>query len=358
MKTYRSGASLRRHPEITKRPVTIRELIAEFDPARRDSTIGLLIEMGPFVPARDAFRFSNSFQVTVDQATDFVELLSDALVKEAIDVGASQYRTFLSALKIPVPLLPDVPLPLNLFNAVMDRVIVELTSRLADAFLDPFGKSFGRCGGMAFAGYDFYLHGWDVDGFGNVAPSEGDLGEYIYDRLLDSIRSNILRFLEWTTIVHVLPIVNEIATATLLAVAGSVAGPVGAAIGALIGSRADIFDLGGPHALLEPTKKQWDNITRTLDAEAAVPIGLIFKDKPLLWDQHQVLAVGYIDDGVGRATLSIWDNKDGAAGQTLRLDFRGDVLAVTGGSSDNAQIAGIFREEYNRQRPPLSLKLS
>ena len=182
---------------------------------------------------------------------------------------------------------------------------------------------------MAFAGYDFYLQGWDVGGFGDVAPTEGELGEYIYDRLLDSIKDNIGRFLEWTMIAHVLPNVDEIATAALLAAAGSFAFPVGPFIGALIGSKVDIFDLGGPHKLLDPTKKEWEKIKAGLDDEAAVPIGLIFKDKALLWDQHQVLALGYTDNGLGKVPWTSGTTKTATSARRCSLDFRGDELAVT-----------------------------
>ena len=354
MRTYSALASVQRHPEITNRPLTIRELSGRFGGAPRESVTSLLIEMGPFLP-EDAFRFLNTdFKVTVDQAIDFAELASTLLVKEVVEIGTLGYRRFLSGIRIPVPLLPDIPLPATLFSGVIDTVTLEVTSRLADAILDPIDASFGRCGGMAFAGYEFYLQGWNVSGFGNAAPTEGELGEYIYGRLLDSIRDNIGRFLEWTMIVHVLPHVDEIATAALLAAAGSFAFPVGPFIGALIGSKVDIFDLGGPHKLLEPTKKEWTRIKARLDAEAAVPIGLIRKNKKLLWDQHQVLAVGYTDNGLGEGTLDIWDNNDGDSGKKLFLDFRGEELAVTG--SDDLQLAGIFLEVYDCRQPPLSLK--
>jgi hypothetical protein len=362
MKQYSAQASVRRHPEITNRPLQLRDLAGRFGGTPRDSVTSLLIEMGPFEPARDAFRFTNSFQTTVDQATDFIELVPKLLVQEVIDLGALGYRDALKAIRIPVPALPDIPLPAALFSSVIDTVLLELTARLADKFLDPLNLSFGRCGGMAFAGYDFYLQGWDVSGFADP-PTEGVLGEYIYDRLLDSIKDNIGKFLEWTMIVHVLPHVDEIATAALLAAAGSFAAPVGPFIGALIGSKVDIFDLGGPQKLLEPTKKEWEKIKDRLDAEAAAPIGLVFKDKSLLWEQHQVLAVGYTDNGLGRGTLNIWDNKgqhnNGNVGETLNLDFRGKELAVTStfASSDNRQLAGIFLERYERHRPPLSLKV-
>lgn len=188
MKQYSARASVRRHAEITKRPVMLRDLAGRFGGTPRDSVTSLLIEMGPFEAARDAFRFTNSFQTTVDQATDFIELVPKLLVQEAIDLGALGYRDALNAIRIPVPALPDIPLPATLFSAVLDTVLLELTARLADEFLDPLNLSFGRCGGMAFAGYDFYLQGWDVSVFADP-PTEGVPGEYIYDRLLDSIKA-------------------------------------------------------------------------------------------------------------------------------------------------------------------------
>ena len=90
-----------------------------------------------------------------------------------------------------------------------------------------------------------------------------------------------------------------------------------------------------------------------------MPLGVIFKDKAQLWEQHQVLAVGYSDNGPGAATLSIWDNNDGDHGRTLSIDFVDDALSITGAtalSADN-RIAGIFHEAYDRRRPAANLRL-
>lgn len=87
---------------------------------------------------------------------------------------------------------------------VITKVTSELTSRLADTFLDPLNLKFGRCGGMAFGASDLYLQGWNVSSFGDVAHQEDELGEYIYDRLLESIEDkygrHIRRFPKSTTI--------------------------------------------------------------------------------------------------------------------------------------------------------------
>jgi hypothetical protein len=134
-----------------------------------------------------------------------------------------------------------------------------------------------------------------------------------------------------------------------------VGGPVGAAIGAFIGGQVDIFDLGsGPEALLDPTKREWTRLKTLLDDEAAWPVGLIYGNKPLLWDQHQVLAIGYTDDGAGRGELIIWDNERGNKSDPMELDFRGDELKVSS-SSINPTVKGFFHERYMPQRPPKDL---
>jgi hypothetical protein len=91
---------------------------------------------------------------------------------------------------------------------------------------------------------------------------------------------------------------------------------------------------------------------RLLDQQAAWPIGLIYGNKPLLWDQRQVLAIGYTDNGAGQGTLRIWDNEDGNRPDTMQLDFRGNELEVTG---CNPTVEGFFHERYMPQRPPQGL---
>jgi hypothetical protein len=108
---------------------------------------------------------------------------------------------------------------------------------------------------MAFAGYDFFLQGFPVDErLGTTPPSTGVLSDYLFDRLLDSLELNVLRFLDLIVSVHIMPILGKAATIALLAAAGSVAGPIGAAIGAVVGTQVDIFQLGGLSSGLDETR--------------------------------------------------------------------------------------------------------
>jgi hypothetical protein len=236
---------------------------------------------------------------------------------------------------------------------VLNRVLVELAGGLTDLIIDPVGSNYGRCGGMAFAGYDLYQRGWPVAGFGTGIPAEDSpLDEYILRRLLDSLDRNVKKFLDWIIVLHVMPKVDEIATAALLGAAG---GPLGAAIGLLIGSKVDIFRLGGAKTLHGRTKREWQVLKQRLDEQAAWPLGLIYKNKKSPFDQHQVLAIGYEDSGLGTARLRIWDNEDGAEHRDRAIDFRDDELKVTGHSN---VVKGFFVESYAVRKPPESLNLS
>jgi hypothetical protein len=320
--------------------------------------------MGPFLPGSDAFLFTNNFPLTVSQAAQLIEIIPGVVSDLVLSICLRELNAALGSISIdlnPLPFGPavTVSLPDVIIGQVLDNLVAAFAGSLIDLALDPKDTNYGRCGGMVFGGYDFYLLGWPVDGFGNQPPATGELGDYIFGRLLESLRLNGDIFVAWWTKVHVLPNVSRIATAALLGAATAFAGPIGIAIGVLIGNQIDFFNLGGPKSVLGSTKEEWLIIKSKLDAEAACPVGLIFGDKGNLFDQHQVLAVGYTDNGGGTATLTIWDNKDGNSSQTLRLDFRGNELKVSGTNitDDNKQIKGLFHEKYSPHQPPLSLRL-
>jgi hypothetical protein len=354
VRTYGFKATMSRHEEITARPVSVRELQRRFQPSPRSSTRALLIRMGPFVAREDAFRFENDFPITFEILGDYVAFVAEEIVEEVARQGTRGFSDVLAGLRIPnpIPFAPDISLPNAIIGHVVERVQVELIAGIADLGLSPMGTNYGRCGGMAFAGYDLYRQGWQVRGFGSTIPAEDSaLDKYIHDRLLDSLDLNVRKFLEWVMILHVMPKVGEIATAVLLSAVG---GPLAAALALFIGSDVDIFKLGGPGELLDRTKNEWQAITRKLDEEAAWPIGVIYGNKKSPFKQHQVLATDYEDAGLGTATLTIWDNEDGARDRTLTLDFRGDELQESG---DDDIVKGIFLEAYAPKEPPESLRL-
>jgi hypothetical protein len=257
---------------------------------------------------------------------------------------------------------PKISIPDVIKGQVLQRVAADLIGDLGAKIADAIPGRFGRCGGMAFAGYDFFLNGFVVhDRLGMSPPSTGPLSDYLFERLLDSLELNVVRFLELVVVLHLLPILGRGATIALLAAGGSVGGTIGAAIGALIGTQVDIFKLGGPGSALAETRDEWPRLKSILDREAAVPVGYIFGTSANPTDQHQVLAIGYRDAGDGTATLTVWDNREAAKSRDLALDFRGGELQVGNpfvGKEGPDVMKCVFVEKYSPQKPPDSLKLN
>jgi hypothetical protein len=357
MRTRSVRAALERHRELNLAPpVRLQDLPPRFHPTPPESLQALLITMGPFVTSTDAFRFNNQFPITDAQAQQIRERYRP-IVDVAVGAAVQLFRGVLDGISLnPTPLGPSVTLP----GVVADAVIGEVTQRLAGDLLDRIGGAipgtFGRCGGMAFAGYDFYRLGWPVDErLGTSPPATGPLGDYLFSRLLDSLDLNALTFVDWVLELHVLPVASRVATTALLAEAGSLGGPLGMAVGAFVGSQTDVFQLGGLKPILDRTIDQWSGIKGRLDEQAAWPIRLIYGDDASPVAQHQVLAIGYADAGGGRGTLTVWDNNDANYPRGLGLDLSGDELQVT---NSDRPLKGFFLEEYAPQQPPEELRLA
>jgi hypothetical protein len=323
--------------------------------------------MGPFKTGQHGFRFNNAFEIEEENVAQVRRRATREIVERSLEIAAfGPIRQALRLLRIPLPLAPDLELPAFVISSVMEIVIPRGFTLLIDKIGGSIPGTFGRCGGMAFAGHDFYLLDWPVDErLGTTPPNNGPLGEYIFERLLDSLELNIGMFLEWVARLHILPLLSEAATIALLTVAGNLLiPPLGAAVGAFIGTQVDIFDLGGKKPLLADTKNQWAKLKQILDEQAAWPVGLIFGHSAIPWDQHQILAVGYQDNGNGGARLFAWDNNEPLADKAYDLDFRGSELLSKSSSTDpeiakrDATIKGLFVESYKPRVPPLELKLS
>jgi len=350
MRKFSFHEALNRHPEITDDPVSVRSLMEHFKIA--PSVAQLLRRMGPFNGYEDGFRFENDFAITFEQGEDFLNVLTDAVVDGVVERAIGLYIGKLEGIDLnPIPGL-ETRIPDEVLDFVYGRLETELLARIADMFTNPMGSDYGRCGGMAFAGYDFYLAGIPIDTTITSPPAEGPLGDYIYDRLLDSLRLNIGTFLDWKVDLKLRGHLNLVAKEALAAAIGTVVfGPIGAAILAYIAAQTDIFGFpSGEEILLDSSKREWAKLKEVLDQQAAWPLGLV-KDGWAPWKDHQVLAIGYTDDATGQS-LSIWDNENGASEDTLVLDFGGGELTTSGAYTN---VKGIFRERYSVRRPPESL---
>jgi hypothetical protein len=230
-----------------------------------NSLDALLIKMGPFKAERDAFHFRNGDgggwainQSDVPAVRDRV----NHFVDETAGIGTSQVRDALNKIQVnlnPTGIGPDVNvgLPDFMMNAAVDAITQPLRDDLERPIADAIPGRYGRCGGMAFAGLDFYLAGWPVDErFGTTPPSSGALRDFIWNRLLDSLGENGGRFLSWTMELTYLPDISRLATAALFSTAGAAGGPIGAAVAAFIGGKIDILNLGGATSVLHNTEDE------------------------------------------------------------------------------------------------------
>ncbi len=378
-----SEAIARQAPVIpnVQNGVSVKQLFQLFPPSSPNSVNALRVAMGPFKPQTDAFRFGNSFPITAENAAQFqqhYQTFSDAVIGGLVEIVTGSVNGYsFGPVSIPGTIADIV------IGKVTDFLTGGLASKLVDAIVGQVGAGgFGRCGGMAFAGNDFYLANWPVDErLGTTPPATGPLSDYIFQRLLDSLDANGLTFLTWLMNYYVMPDAGPIATAALLAAAeaavAAAAGPVSSVpvVGPVVGVAAggaeavaavaivaglvgknDIFNWGGPLGGLNDTKTQWTQIKAKLNTGAAWPIGVIFSDTPNPIEQHQILAIGYSDRGDGTATLDVWDNNERNLARTLGLNFQGNQLQVTNFLNDRPAV-GIFLEGYSPVLPPASLHL-
>ncbi|MFC0517775.1 hypothetical protein ACFFGT_26415 [Mucilaginibacter angelicae] len=344
------------------KPCIINNLNQPFVQLPVRSLTDLRIKMGPFKASTDAFVFANSFQMTVENAAQIRERLQGAW-SSVFDSVLKPFKDALNDLSVdldpvnigPLDLGPSITVGLP--EAAIDFVLKEIAGKLVFDNIVGSAGTFGRCGGMAFAGYDFYLSNWQINSSIKTPPSTGVLGDYIFNRLLDSIGMNAMAWLDWSVTLHVLPIASVAGNVALGLAVGSLEGPIGAAFGGLLGSQIGIFDFGGKKVILDRTKDEWGKIKNRLDNEAACPIGLLFSDSVSPLGDHQVLAIGYEDDGVA-PTLTVWDNRDGNTTRLYKLNFGGDELNVDQiPFNDDGGIKGFFLEDYAHIQPPIELKI-
>ena len=344
---------------LTPPSISAVDLLRLYQPVPYDSVKALLRRMGPFQPATDAFRFSNGTDFSAAELEELSGIVPTTLLNLVHLACVTEVKKTLESISI------EAGVKVSLYDILGASVIEGLSGewflKLLAEIVEPIKHRVthgGACGGMAFAGYDFYLHGWPVGHLGAAYPTSGALHDFIFQRLLNSLDLNGATFVDWWAKVHVLPKVATVVNAAVLSAAGGVAFPLGTAVGAWIGGRTHLFDFGGPQLLLGPTKAQWPAIKDKLDQEPAWPVGLIYSDSGNLLDQHQVLACGYTDNGVEQ-TLEIWDNNDANRATILDIDFRGPEVSVAARSGNlqyaNRHIKGFFLEEYVARQPPASL---
>jgi hypothetical protein len=337
-------------------PRSTKQLIERF--ASGQSVSALLRSAGPFVATRDAYHFSNSpGQAFTEEDAAILRQHFQGLVDQVSLIGIQILRSALDAFSFSVPIAGATGLPAAAIDFVINQVTGDLRNKLVDSIVASFPGHYGRCGGMAFSAYDFFLAGWPIPP-DTVQPGSGDVRDYIWSRLIDSLQMNAATFLEWTMILHILPDISTLASAAIGAAAGTViGGPVGAALGAFLAGKDDVLGIGGADDLLDKTRDHWGRLKGQLDRGAAWPTGIIHGGDASPVDQHQILAIGYQDFGDGTPALDVWDNNHPDRCWRLHLDMRGSELNVGSSSPDDYNdIKGLISEDYSPKLPPASLR--
>ncbi len=102
MRDFSFHDALRRHPEVNDDFVQVGALMEHFKVG--PSLAQLLRRMGPFKVDPDAFLFANRFGINAEQAEDFLNTLTDAVIDGVIERVIGQYVGKLKGIDInPIP---------------------------------------------------------------------------------------------------------------------------------------------------------------------------------------------------------------------------------------------------------------
>ncbi len=188
---------------------------------------------------------------------------------------------------------------------------------------------YGLCGGMAFASLDYWHKNWVVPrGTGpkdqpqRTSPTGTALRDYIWNRLLQSIKDNVGTFLEWMAVLH--------------------------------------FE-GGPGEtwLLDHTKNEVAKLKARIDNGTPVTVGLVGTTwNPM--ENHQVLIYGYQNNPNGTVSLFAYDNNFPDVETTYVMDFSGSMLVVNNNTpfgNGSGPMRGLFCTAYSPATPPRTIVL-
>jgi hypothetical protein len=201
-------------------------------------------------------------------------------------------------------------------GALLAPPIVRLLRGQLERHLSPH---YGLCGGMCFAVLDYYLHEGGLSlprgQHASDQPAPGtSMRRYIWERQLDSLISDGVKFLAWLVILNYVPPVWPFH--------------------------------GGARWLLARSRREWGKLRASLDAGKPVVIGLTRVTKRV-YDNHQVLAIGYREVDGTRATIIIYDPNCPDSESTIDIEFEEQQLNGRESCGGDAPLRGFFCESYS-----------
>ena len=254
-----------------------------------------------FRPDTHGFAFANAWQF------DEVErqLLRDTFARYhtwAIVAGAATFGV-LGAVLVPVGV-----------SALRKKLETELA------------QGYGLCGGMVFAALDHYKAGLPLprgQGPSDRPASGAPLRGYLWRRQLQSLAKDLPRFLAWLVFLNYAP------------------------------SRWPFR--GGPRWLLSRSSEEWRRLKPLLDAGEPMPIGLV-RATEYVFDNHQVLAVGYQQVGPTQTEIRLYDPNYPDQESAIHLEFTApgpgsELLNLEESRHPARPLRGFFRERYTHSDP-------
>jgi hypothetical protein len=107
---------------------------------------------------------------------------------------------------------------------------------------------------------------------------------------------------------------------------------------------------GGPAWLLARSKQEWRKLKASVDAGDPVPIGLV-RDTKNVYDNHQVLAVGYDEADEAHGTIYLYDPNYPGSVSTISIEFGEQLLNGREDRDPAVRLRGFFCEAYTFSDP-------
>jgi hypothetical protein len=191
---------------------------------------------------------------------------------------------------------------------------------------DGLGQGYGLCGGMCFAALDAYLASAPLQRgtHAHDHPAAGTpLRGYLWKRQIQSLSNDLPRFLAWLILLNYVP--------------------------------SSWPFKGGRGRLAAMSEREWDKLRCQLDAGRPVPLGLV-RDTKNVFENHQVLATGYNQEGTRHGTIHVYDPNCPNVDSTIHLSFDQGQPVFEESCTASMPLRGFFCETY--RRPDLSEALA
>jgi hypothetical protein len=110
---------------------------------------------------------------------------------------------------------------------------------------------------------------------------------------------------------------------------------------------------GGAARLAALTLKEWPKLKARLDQGTPMPLGLV-RDTGYVFDNHQVLAIGYDEEDASSGTIYLYDPNCPDEESEISMVQEEDGMRLEESCSGTAPLRGFFCEIYAPSTPPLS----